>query len=242
MDFDGTLAPIRKTPAVAFMPASTAVLLRQLTTCRKIVAGIVTGRALSDIVPKVGRGGFFIIANHGFEIFFDNTVWIHPRVERVVPLLTKVASRLRRSLRHTEGILLENKRYTLAVHYRGARELRLRDLSATVKQSLSPYHDQLRLTHGKKVIEIRPDIDWDKGSAVTSFLSLLKKRRHSCIIYLGDDRTDEDAFVALRDRGITIVAGKKRKTAAQYWVKNPGEVAEFLALMATVLSERRMLR
>jgi alpha,alpha-trehalase len=83
---------------------------------------------------------------------------------------------------------------------------------------------------GKKVYELLPDIDWDKGKAVLWLLETLKLERGKVLpIYIGDDRTDEDAFSALEKRGVAILVSEQPQvTAASYWLHNPEEVEEFL--------------
>ena len=83
---------------------------------------------------------------------------------------------------------------------------------------------------GKKVHELLPDIDWDKGKAVLWLLEALGLERGKVLpIYIGDDRTDEDAFSALEKRGVTILVSEQPQvTAASYWLHNPEEVEEFL--------------
>jgi trehalose-phosphatase len=88
---------------------------------------------------------------------------------------------------------------------------------------------------GKKVYELLPDIDWDKGKAVLWLLKTLGlESRNVLPIYIGDDRTDEDAFRALEKRGVAILVSEHPQvTAASYWLNNPEEVERFLhALIA----------
>jgi trehalose 6-phosphate phosphatase len=237
LDYDGTLVPIRATPAEARMPAKTRRLLYLLCGQPNIIAGIVTGRSLPDILRKVGKNRPMLIANHGFEIFLDGMCWVHPWAERVMPLLQHLARKLRRHLNTISGVLVENKRYTLAIHYRGVERKDVRTVRETVLELLLPFWSEFRITEGKKVIEVRPNVPWSKGSAIQRVVKLLKREKQRCVIYIGDDTTDEDAFEALRGGGITIVVGKKKSSAA-YWVRNPAEVWQFLAILALTMSER----
>lgn len=238
LDFDGTLTPIRKTPAQARLSEKASALLRLLASHPNMTVGIVTGRSLTDIARKVSATHMALIANHGFEISFRGASWVHPWAEHVRPLLNRIARRLRQQLRTNSGIVVENKRYTLAIHYRAARGGRAREVRGVVLNLLLPYWSGFRVTEGKKVIEVRPNVPWSKGTAVQCVLSLLKREKRTCIIYIGDDATDEDAFQALNGTGITVVVGRKKKTHASYWVRNPKEVLEFLAVLETIIRER----
>ena len=237
-DFDGTLAPIRPTPAEARMPARTRKLLYLLSNHPSITVGIVTGRSLPDIRRKVGKSHMLLVANHGFEIFFDRLSWVHPWAERAVPLLRQLALRLRKQLRPFSGVLVENKRYTLSVHYRSVPKRDVRRMREVVLDFLLPFWKDFRITEGKKVVELRPNVPWDKGTAIQRVLTLLKREKHGCVIYIGDDTTDEDAFETLRGGGITVVVGRKKQSRAAYWVRDPAEVWEFLAALAITLAER----
>jgi trehalose 6-phosphate phosphatase len=238
LDFDGTLAPIRRTPADARMPARMSKLLRLFAVHPNISVGIVTGRSLRDIRQKVSKHHVLLIANHGFEIFLDGVCWVHPWAERIMPLLHRLARTLKRRLLTVAGVLVENKRYTLAVHYRGVRQKDVRLVRETVYDLVLPFWREFKITRGKKVIEVRPNVPWSKGTAIQQVLTLLKREKEGCVIYTGDDATDEDAFEALRGNGITIVVGKKQRSKAMYWVRNPAEVWEFLATLGVTMSER----
>ena len=98
-------------------------------------------------------------------------------------------------------------------------------------------HGELRRMDGKKVYELLPDIDWNKGKAMLWLLETLGLEGENALpIYIGDDRTDEDAFSALEQRGIGIlVSDQSPPTAARYSLKNPAEVEEFMAALAARL-------
>ena len=91
-------------------------------------------------------------------------------------------------------------------------------------------HRELRRINGKKVYELLPDIDWHKGKAVLWLLETLELERGKAFpIFIGDDRTDEDAFSALEKRGVGILVSEQPQvTAASYWLNNPEEVERFL--------------
>jgi trehalose-phosphatase len=103
----------------------------------------------------------------------------------------------------------------------------------TVESATARDRDIFRLTAGKKVCEIRPRVDWDKGAAVQWIIGRLGYDSYTPIC-LGDDETDEDAFAAIPD-GLLIRVGKSQKTVAQYYVDSPLEVHKFLLWIADMV-------
>jgi trehalose 6-phosphate phosphatase len=237
LDYDGTLVPIKSNPGDARLSKRTRGLLNLVSEEPKIISGIVTGRALPDILRRVENNHLMIIANHGFEIFIDKESWVHPWAERIAPLLRKLARTLRTHLKSISGVLIENKGYTLAIHYRRVLNHEVRNVRDIALEVLLPFLREIKITEGKKVIEVRPNVPWSKGTAIRMVLRLLKRQTQRCVIYVGDDTTDEDAFEALRGGGITIVVGRKKKSSATYWVRNPEEVGNFLAILVVTSRE-----
>ena len=107
-----------------------------------------------------------------------------------------------------------------------------------VDQLLSRHPELCKLC-GKKVYDLQPKVDWDKGKTVLWLLEELGLDRPDVLpIYIGDDVTDEDAFKALTDRGLGIVVRNGlRGTAARYSLQNAGEVRHFLRLLTSILGK-----
>jgi alpha,alpha-trehalase len=103
-------------------------------------------------------------------------------------------------------------------------------------------HRELRRIDGKKVYELLPDIDWDKGKAVLWLLQAVELERGNALpIFIGDDRTDEDAFRALESRGVGILVSEQpQTTAASYWLKDPVEVERFLRALTDDLRAKQL--
>jgi trehalose 6-phosphate phosphatase len=130
---------------------------------------------------------------------------------------------------------LERKHFSVAAHYRNVNENDALRVALAV-DTVAAKHRELRRIDGKKVYELLPDIDWNKGKAVLWLLETLGlEGRNTLPIYIGDDRTDEDAFRALEKRGVAILVSEQpQATAARYSLKNSDEVECFLrALTAT---------
>ena len=98
----------------------------------------------------------------------------------------------------------------------------------------------MRVKPGKMILEIRPALDWDKGRVVLQLLASARSKmrrgmRKVVALYIGDDVTDEDAFMALRKRGITVYVGKSENTKASYYLKNTKEVGKLLGMVLEIL-------
>ncbi len=142
-------------------------------------------------------------------------------------------SHLRQALDEIPGAQLERKRFSVAAHYRNVNENDVLMLARAV-EAVAARHPELRRINGKKVYELLPDIDWDKGKAVIWLMeSLGLDRENVRPIYLGDDTTDEDAFRALEHLGVGIlVTDESQLTAARYSLKNPTEAEDFLRALS----------
>jgi trehalose-phosphatase len=217
LDYDGTLTPIKKHPKLGRLSRERKSILRKLAGHPGIRMAIISGRELSDLKKMVGIPGLIYAGNHGLEIEANGKYWGLPAAKRLTPLLKKIRTELAQKLRY-RGILIEDKGLTLSVHYRLLPAKIFSLFSKDFIRALKPWKHQIRITHGKKVFEIRPPVDWDKGKAVKWAINKLKLKDYRPV-YVGDDRTDEDAFRALGEKGTTIHVGGG-KTIAKTRVKN----------------------
>lgn len=237
LDFDGTLAPIVPTPdEAAILPSAQAALGRVLERTDTIVA-VVSGRALADVRMRVGFDTVHYAGNHGLEIDGPGGVHrLHEEAEQARPALAACAQALRSDFANDDAILVEDKRLTLSVHFRRvADRAREQSIRAQVERRCGDPLNGLRLTEGKKVVEIRPAVDWDKGRA-TAFLmeTLLDGASDAPVVYIGDDRTDEDAFARLRGRGEGVIVAEMEPASshALAWLRSPEEVATLIEQLA----------
>ena len=232
LDYDGTLVPIRKSPGSAALPFKITELLGSLARKPGVSVCIVSGRALGDIKRIAGVRGLSYIANHGFEVWHRGSGWRHPELKKITPFLKKARDILKETLIDVEGVLIEDKIYTLSVHYRRAPGGSLPFIRKAVYSAA--LCGPLRVRKGKKVFEIRPDIDWDKGAAVMKWTKI-SKTCDALKIYIGDDETDEDAFRAIGETGITVKVGRKA-TLAGSCLRNHKDVWAFLTVLDRALS------
>ena len=229
LDFDGTLSEIVSDPDAAILVDGAAKALENLAA--QCPVAIMSGRDLADIRDRVGLPGIWYAGSHGFELIGpDGSHHHNDAAAAAVPVLASAAVELSDELDHIPGARVEHKRYAVAVHYRNVSPQRVAEIIATTHR-----HGQrhgLRVTGGRKVVELRPDIDWDKGTALAWIRDQIHQTGRVLPIYVGDDLTDEDAFDAVRFNGIGVVVRHDedgdRPTAAQFTLNNPAEVREFL--------------
>ena len=239
-DYDGTLTPIEATPQRALLSPQTRQVLKDLAGFTACSLVIISGRALADLKKKVGLEGIAYVGNHGLEIEDRDFHFEDPVPADFLSTLKTIQEKIRKRLAPIDGILIEDKGLTLSVHYRLANALKEPVIRDIVEEICSPFQirHKIRIDRGKKVLELKPALDWNKGKAV---LWLLHKRALSqgaggvFAVYVGDDVTDEDAFKALQNKGATVFVGEPGPSHAQYYLKNPGEVVEFLNRLRTIL-------
>jgi trehalose 6-phosphate phosphatase len=155
-------------------------------------------------------------------------------------LLADVKRRLETELDPIGGAFVEPKKSSVAAHYRLVSKEERPRVGQIVENILDDYPGRLKVTPGKMVYEVQPNIDWDKGKAVLYLLEALDLDRDDVVpIYLGDDVTDEHAFEAISGRGIGIFVGRAddpetagRTTSADYALGTFGEVERFLDTLA----------
>ena len=226
LDYDGTLSPIAPRPELAALPEETRDVLRRLAA--RWPVAILSGRAREDVAALVGLDGLAYAGSHGFDIAGPNSLRLEVG-EGIPAKIETAAERVRRDLDGVPGVLVEPKRFAVSVHFRLADDGDVTRIERAVDDAVAATPG-LRKAHGKKLFELRPDLDWDKGQALLWLLDALDLDRPDVLpFYIGDDLTDEDAFRAVRDRGIGIlVAEEPRETAARYGLRDTGEVREVL--------------
>jgi trehalose 6-phosphate phosphatase len=234
-DFDGTLSDIVDDPDAAQLTAGAAEALTLLTA--QCPVAVLSGRDLADVRQRIGLPGIWYAGSHGFELTGpDGKHHQNDEAAATIPVLQRAGAELREQLGHIVGVVVEHKRFGVAVHYRNAARNRVGEVLAAVRAA--GQHSALRVTTGREVIELRPNVDWDKGKTLRWVLGHIHDAAPGQLlpIYLGDDITDEDAFDEVRDDGIAIVVRHDedgdRPTAAQYGLDNPRRVVEFTRLLA----------
>jgi trehalose 6-phosphate phosphatase len=213
-DFDGTLAPIVRDPAAATMRASTRALLLALAVQRPCV--VISGRRRADVARRVrGVRVAEIIGNHGIEPWLA-TARLRREVQRWTPLLDARLARV-------AGVRIEEKGFSIAVHYRLAVD-RAR-ARAAIRAAASGIGG-MRVVGGKQVLNLLPVGAPDKGTAFVQALARLGCRR---AVYVGDDTTDEDVFaLGQPSRLLMIRVGRTRESLAPYFLRSQVEIDDLL--------------
>lgn len=235
LDFDGTLAPIADTPDQAILPGQVKDILLKLSKLPEVRLAIVSGRALADVRHKVGINGLIYVGNHGYEIRGGGMEFeglISPAYKKT---LTIIKGAIGEMLADFPGAFLEDKGMTISVHYRLTQEDH-HQIVGQLDKITKPFviEKEIFIAIGKKVYEVKPPIDWGKGNAV---LWILKRQQSGqegakwLPVYIGDDTTDENAFAAIGDKGITVCVGKKDNSNAKYYVDSTDDVFKFLKFL-----------
>ncbi|XP_044470397.1 probable trehalose-phosphate phosphatase J [Mangifera indica] len=239
LDYDGTLSPIVEDPDRAFMSKKMRKTVRNLARC--FPTAIVSGRCRDKVYNFVKLAELYYAGSHGMDIkgpekssnYKKNSeaVLFQPASE-FLPMIDEVYKLLVQKTKSTEGAKVEHNKFCVSVHFRCVDEKKWNELAQQVRSVLKEY-PKLRLSQGRKVLEIRPTIKWDKGKALEFLLESLGFANCTDVfpVYIGDDRTDEDAFKILRDRGQgfgILVSKFPKDTSASYSLQEPDEVMDFL--------------
>uniref|UniRef100_A0A5B7BEK8 Trehalose 6-phosphate phosphatase n=1 Tax=Davidia involucrata TaxID=16924 RepID=A0A5B7BEK8_DAVIN len=250
LDYDGTLSKIVDNPEEAFMTNKMRMAVRDVARC--FPTAIISGRNREKVYDFVELDDVYYAGSHGLDIaaplqslkYGDskhqtlvpdnkgNEVFLFQPAKKYLPAIQKIFNALNENTKRIKGAMVENNKFCISVHYRHVHDEDFCTLEKLVKSVLRDYQE-FRLAKGKKVFEIRPDIEWDKGHALEYLLDTLGLGSSSDVLpmYIGDDRTDEDAFKVIRSRGQgypIIVSSIPKDTMALYSLRNPDEVKNFL--------------
>uniref|UniRef100_A0A0E0I0U0 Trehalose 6-phosphate phosphatase n=1 Tax=Oryza nivara TaxID=4536 RepID=A0A0E0I0U0_ORYNI len=251
LDYDGTLSPIVDEPDNAIMSDQMREVVRNAAL--HLPTAIISGRSRDKVFDFVKLTELYYAGSHGMDIMgpvgeHDSVtdhrssinsnrkqgkgVKIFQAGTEFLPMINEVFRLLIDKTKAIDGVKVENNKFCVSVHYRNVEEKNWQLVSQCTNDVLKVY-PRLRLTHGRKVLEVRPVIDWNKGKAVEFLLDSLDLANCKNVlpIYIGDDRTDEDAFKVLRDdkRGFGILVSSVPKDShALYSLIDPSEVMEFL--------------
>ncbi|CAI9771537.1 unnamed protein product [Fraxinus pennsylvanica] len=256
LDYDGTLSPIVDNPDRAFMSADMRSAVKRVA--KYFPTAIISGRSRDKVYELVGLKELYYAGSHGMDIMFPAEVLasgnrsnctkstdrqgkevnLFQPASEFLPMINEVFRSLVEVTKNINGAKVENHKFCLSVHYRNVDENSWPVVAQFVYDILKDY-SRLRITHGRKVLEVRPVIDWDKGKAVEFLLESLGFSCNQDVlpIYIGDDRTDEDAFKVLQsgNRGYGIlVSAVPKETNAFFSLRDPSEVKEFLESLVSM--------
>ncbi|XP_050376659.1 probable trehalose-phosphate phosphatase F [Argentina anserina] len=258
LDYDGTLSPIVDDPDRALMSDDMREAVRNVA--KYFPTAIISGRNRDKVYELVGLTELYYAGSHGMDIMgpVTNTnslnstdqqgkeVKLFQPAKEFLPMIDEVFRTLVENTKGIKGAKVENHKFCASVHYRNVDEKNWSIIGQRVHDILKDY-PRLRLTHGRKVLEVRPVIDWNKGKAVEFLLESLglTSRDDVLSIYIGDDTTDEDAFKVLKKRnqgyGI-LVSPTPKETSAFYSLREPAEVMEFLKALVSWKEQEELNR
>jgi alpha,alpha-trehalase len=244
LDFDGTLSDIVENPASAALVDGGAEALRALAA--QCTVGVISGRDLADVRDRVNVDGLWLAGSHGLELVApDGSHHQNAAATTAVAALAHAATRLAENLGDIPGTVLEYKRFAVAVHYRNVDPQHVDHVIAAVRRL--GHSEGLRATTGRKVIELRPNMAWDKGRILHWMLDHIAAGDTTADpetvlpIYIGDDLTDEDAFDAVRFDGLGIMVrhdeARDRLSSASFSLESPSAVLEFIRRLADDLAD-----
>ncbi|XP_017239694.2 probable trehalose-phosphate phosphatase H [Daucus carota subsp. sativus] len=258
LDYDGTLSPIVSDPDRAFMSNPMRSAVQEVS--RHFPTAIISGRSRNKVYEFVKLKEVLYAGSHGMDIMGppqqantsyggkyetrtldenDQEFVTFQPAQEFLPQIEKMLKKLEKKTGEIDGVMIEDNRFCISVHYRHVKEQDYQKLEKLVERILKEY-PKFHMTRGKKVLEIRPSIKWNKGHALEYLLETLgftssSDNDDAVPLYIGDDKTDEDAFNVLKSRGAgfpIIVTSKPRQTAASYSLRDPSEVLSFLIRMA----------
>jgi trehalose 6-phosphate phosphatase len=229
LDYDGTLSPIVADYRKAVMPDGMAEAIRKLASDCPLA--IISGRDLEDVRARVSVEHAIYAGSHGFDIAGPNGLAKRPdQATDFFQSINEAAEDLRAAIKDIKGAEIEHKTFAIAVHYRQVAASDVMPLEVAVDSVINQF-EKLRKTRGKKVFQIQPKANWDKGYAIAWLLAETQLGQDGRLpIYIGDDLTDEDAFSALPPDGVSIaVRGDDRPTLADFTLQDPDDVRRFLS-------------
>ena len=239
LDYDGTLSPIVEDYRNATIPEQTRSAVARLS--ERYPVAVISGRDLDDVRERVGLEDIIYAGSHGFDIAGPDGLEERPdEAEGFLGPLQEADEALRDSLSEIRGADVERKTFSIAVHYRRVAEKDVEKIEDIIDEIVGRQH-KLSKRRGKKVFEIHPRADWDKGSAVEWLLAHTRLGENNALaLYLGDDLTDEDAFGALSGTGVCFaVRGDRRTTLADYALEDTDDVRRFVDWLGEQKAEER---
>jgi trehalose 6-phosphate phosphatase len=206
-----------------------------------VTFGVVSGRRLADVRVRVGPAAEFVAGIHGLEIEGPGVEFQHPALLDVVPVLKDIRTSAERELAWCPGVLLEDKTYALTCHVRLAppecADRALEEFETLAEPQLEA--NVLKSLPGAKALELLPAVDWHKGRAVEWIRTVVHERfGEPVVVYLGDDRTDEDAFGVLNDEDVAIgVGGWPHIDLIDWRLAGPLSVGRLLGYLARLRAD-----
>jgi trehalose-phosphatase len=238
LDYDGTIAPTTANPGDAKPLNGATRAIRALSGHPDdVVIAIVSGRDANTTRRMLGiYAGLYFVGLHGIELLdYDDRRELLVQVKHCLPALHTVRDWLKKEARESDGFTIEDKEFSIALHYRNAKGDLARDICRQLDYLVAHMIRGLRVSYGDMVAEVIPSNTGGKGFAINHLLARFQDKS-LMPVYFGSDPSDEEAFfVVRRAGGATILVGAERDTHAEYRVDGPDAVIEALAALVESL-------
>lgn len=226
-DYDGTLVPIQAHPCLATLPLETRRLLERLAEQPRLSLGILSGRAIEELIQIVGLPNLYYCGTSGLEINLRGRRIGPSHPEGLQVLIERLARTLQPVAAAVPGAWVEKKPLGLTVHYRGIAADQVPAFKQNVEHALQPFAGQLRVLPGPRAVEITPDLGWTKGSAVRRIVQDVGQ--DAVPLYAGDGANDDDALAAVQALGgVALAIGPEALASARNRLADPASLACFL--------------
>ena len=235
-DYDGTLTPIVPSPEEAELADEVRRDLEALARSPQIDVAVVSGRDLADVRARVGVNGLIYGGCHGLEIEGKGLRFLHADAQAQEETLAAIGRQLAERAQAVPGMQIEPKRFGVAVHYRHVAREEVGRVETELARAIQQVGSRFKIFHGSQVIEVQPQVGWNKGDGVRWIRDELQRASTAPLmaLYMGDDWTDEHAFEALAGQGITVRIGDLvPATKATYWLPGVDDAQRLLAALAT---------
>jgi alpha,alpha-trehalase len=236
LDFDGTLVSLADHPEIPRLRLGQRALLQRLSQAAGWSVAIISGRALRDVRRRVDVPGLLYVGNHGLEIEGKGFSFRHPGAVAARPDLARLRRQTECAVTGIMGVVLEDKRLSWALHLRRVAPSDRPRVLRTFQKVIGPAarEGRVEVRRGLLIREVLPPLPWDKGAAVRWILARLSTHERPLPIYIGDDLGDEPAFRVLRRGGIPVIVGRRKRTSARYFLRDPEEVDRFIRSLAAL--------
>ncbi|NIN69068.1 MAG: trehalose-phosphatase [Anaerolineae bacterium] len=244
-DFDGTMSEIAPSPEEAAIDPRCLASLAKLVSVLPLVA-VVSGRQVEDVRRLVGLAGVVYLGNHGFEMYVNGATHVAPAASEHFLTVRRILEAARQQL-DLPGLLFEDKVTSASIHYRLAADPSAARERVTLCLKALTEGTDMRVEQGRRVVELRPPVDADKGTALAD---LLARHDVASVVYAGDDTTDLDAFAGIRrwasatnHRALAVAVISREmpprlRAEADLTVEGVGGWADFLdALLEAIIAE-----
>jgi trehalose-phosphatase len=224
LDFDGTLAPVMWHPKLTRMDLRARAVVRTIARRKACEVALISGRSLADLQRRAIVAGAHYGGNHGIEINGTGYNYVHPKAKKTLKPLAMVAKIIDYGLKGIRGAYLENKKYSLSLHFKQTPPRQITQLAPLIEEAVNG-NRLLEIVRGKKVFEVRPACRWEKGDAL---MWLAKRLRADLPIFIGDDAVDEDAIIKAKKAGGIGVHVGLGQSQAGHFIDRQSRVADFL--------------